>query len=331
MHLTRRLMFGLAASTLLAASGAVAPAAAAGKIHIAFGDIATVETLNFLIAVERAKERGVDIEVTYFKSEDIAAQAVVGGQADIGVGAPYTVLQKVKAPIRIFYQMSTLRFYPVVNAELYQDWSDLNGKEIAVHSRGSGTEAIMELMAKRKGIEYGNISYVPGSEVRATALIQGHINATIVDSTNWRIIQDKGGDKFKLLEIDNVDATDEALYANTAFLEREQAAVDILVEELVRTWREINANPKVVTELRAKYSLLPDMPAELVAEIDPYYESSVESGTFPGNGGGAEAAKADFEFNALAGKLEGDPATLKVEDFWDLGPLDRALAKLGQG
>jgi NitT/TauT family transport system substrate-binding protein len=331
MHIDRRLMLGLAASALLAATAAVTPAAAAGKIHIAFGDIATVETLNFLIAVERAKERGVDIEVTYFKSEDIAAQAVVGGQADIGVGAPYTVLQKVKAPIRIFYQMSTLRFYPVVNAELYQDWADLNGKEIAVHSRGSGTEAIMQLMAKRKGIEYSNISYVPGSEVRATALIQGHINATIVDSTNWRIIQDKGGGKFKLLEIDNVDATDEALYANTAFLEREQAAVDILVEELIRTWREINANPKVVTELRAKYNLLPDMPADLVAEIDPYYEGSVASGTFPANGGGAEAARADFEFNALAGKLEGDPQTLVVEEFWELGPLDRALAKLGQG
>ena len=215
MILNRRLLLGLAATALLATTELPSPAAAAGKIRIAFGDIATVETLNFLIAVERAKERGVDIEVTYFKSEDIAAQAVVGGQADVGVGAPYTVLQKVKAPIRIFYQMSTLRFFPVVNTEFYQDWKDLNGQEIAVHSRGSGTEAIMQLMAKRHGIEYSNISYVPGSEVRATALLQGHVKATIVDSTNWRIIQDKGGDKFKLLAIENVDATDEALYANT--------------------------------------------------------------------------------------------------------------------
>ena len=109
--------------------------------------------------------------------------------------------------------------------------------------------------------------------------------------------------------IENVDATDEALYANTEFLEREQAAVDILVEELVRTWREINQNPGVVVELRAKYNLLPDLPAELEAEVVPYFEGSVASGAFPNNGGGAEAAKADFEFNALAGKLEGDPAT----------------------
>ena len=319
MQITRRLMFGLAASALLAATAAT-PANAAGKIHIAFGDIATVETLNFLIAVERAKERGVDIDVTYFKSEDIAAQAVVGGQADVGVGAPYTVLQKVKAPIRIFFQMSTLRFYPVVNTEFYQDWKDLNGQEIAVHSRGSGTEAIMQLMAKRKGIEYGNISYVPGSEVRATALIQGHVNATIVDSTNWRIVQDKGGGKFKLLEIDNVDATDEALYANTAFLEREQAAVDILVEELVRTWREINANPKVVTELRAKYDLLPDMPEDLVAEIEPYYESSVASATFPASGGGAEAAQRRLRVQRARRQARGRPCDPEGRGFLGAGP-----------
>jgi NitT/TauT family transport system substrate-binding protein len=303
---------------------------AAGKIHIAFGDIATVETLNFLIAVERAKERGVDIETTFFKSEDIAAQAVVGGQADVGVGTPYALLQKVKAPIRMFYQMSSLRFFPTVNTEFYQDWKDLDGQEIAVHSRGSGTEAIMKLMAQRNGIEYANISYVPGSEVRAGALLQGHVKATILDSANARIVQEKGGDKFKVLPITDVDATDEALYANTDFLQREQEAVDILVEELLQTWREINKNPEWVVAQREKYNLLPDLPADLEKEVVPYFEESVASGTFPNNGGGEAAAKADFDFYSLAGQLQGDPAMLEVEEFWELGPLNRALDKLGR-
>ncbi len=39
---------------------------------------------------------------TYLQSEDIAAQAVVSGQADIGVGTPYALIQKVKAPIRMW-------------------------------------------------------------------------------------------------------------------------------------------------------------------------------------------------------------------------------------
>ncbi|UEM05906.1 ABC transporter substrate-binding protein [Skermanella rosea] len=305
-------------------------AEAAGKIRIAFGDIASVEALGFLTAIERAKERGVEIDITYLKSEDIAAQAVVGGQADIGVGTPYALLQKVRAPIRIFYQMSTLRFYPVVNTEFYQDWKDLNGQEIAVHSRGSGTEAIMNLLAKKNDIRYGQVSYVPGSEVRTGALLQGNVKATIVDSAGWRLLQAQAPGKFKVLPVEGIDASDEALYANTNFLERERESVNILTEELLNTFREIDAKPAVVTEFRQKYNLLPDLPAEVVADMEPYYKDAADVGLFPANGGGEDAARDDFEFYSVAGQLQGDPASLKVADFWTLEPLSQALQKVGR-
>ncbi|HSK39425.1 MAG TPA: ABC transporter substrate-binding protein [Arenibaculum sp.] len=323
---------GQAASALcIALAFAAGPGAASAQdIRVAFGDIPTVESLHFLIAVERAREKGVDIQVTNFKSEDIAAQAVVTGQADIGVGTPYPLLQKVKAPIRLFQQMSTLRFYPVVNTEFYTTWKDLDGQEIAVHSRGSGTEAIMQLMADRNDIEYGNISYVPGSEVRAGALLQGNIKVTVLDSTNRRIVEERAPGKFAVLPMEEVDATDEALFANVEFLEENQEAVDILVESLLTTIREINDDPAVVAELREQYGLLPDLPEELEADIGPYFEEAVATGSLSPNGGGEEAARSDFDFYGAAGELQGDPETLKVEDFWDLRPLERALDKLGR-
>ena len=326
-------------SSFIGATGAAAvaavlafaplPAAAEGQMHIAFGDIATVETLNFQIAIERAKERGVDVEVSYLKSEDIAAQAVVGGQADVGVGTPYALLQKVKAPIRLFYQISSLRFFPIVNTEFYKEWKDLDGQEIAVHSRGSGTEAIMMLMAQRNGITYTNISYGPGSEGRAGALLQGNVKATIVDAANRKLVMDKAPGKFAVLPMEGVNATDEALYANTDYLANNQAAVDVLVEELIRTTREINANPAVVADLRKQYNLLAELPAEEEAGITDYFAESVASGAFPANGGGEAAVKDDFDFYTIAGQLEGDPSALQVADFWEFGPLNRALEKLG--
>ncbi|UEM23874.1 ABC transporter substrate-binding protein [Skermanella mucosa] len=321
---------GAALVVALGLSAAPFDAEAAGKIRIAFGDIASVEALGFLTAIERAKERGVDIDITYLKSEDIAAQAVVGGQADIGVGTPYALLQKVRAPIRIFYQMSTLRFYPVVNTEFHQDWKDLNGQEIAVHSRGSGTEAIMNLLAKKNDIRYGQVSYVPGSEVRTGALLQGNVKATIVDSAGWRLLQAQAPGKFKVLPVEGIDASDEALYANTNFLERERESVNILTEELLNTFREIDAKPAIVTEFRQKYNLLPDLPAEVVADLEPYYKDAADVGLFPANGGGEDAARDDFEFYSVAGQLQGDPASLKVADFWTLEPLDQALQKVGR-
>jgi NitT/TauT family transport system substrate-binding protein len=325
------LVIAMAAVVLGGASfGAARGALAADPVRVAFGDIASVESLNFLVALERAKARGVDVQTTFFKSEDVAAQAVVGGQADVGVGTPYALLQKVKAPIRMFFQMSTLRFYPIVNTEYYKTWKDLDGQEVAVHSRGSGTEAIMKLMAQRNGITYSNISYVPGSEVRAGALLQGNVKASIVDAAGRRMIMEKAPGKFAVLPIEGVNATDEALYANTEFLAKNAASIDILVEELLKTWREINAKPASVADLRKQYNLLADLPADLEPEVVPYYEESVAAASFPSNGGSEASVKDDFAFYALAGQIQGDPASLQVTDFWTFEPLNRALDKLGR-
>jgi NitT/TauT family transport system substrate-binding protein len=320
---------GLKAGVAALAMSAVLVASAEAKVRVAFGDIASVESLHLLTALERAKEKGVDIEVTYLKSEDIAAQAVVGGQADIGVGGPYALVQKVKAPIRMFLQLSTLRFYPAVNSEFYKSWKDLNGQEVAVHSRGSGTEAIMKLMEQRQGIKFSKISYIPGSEVRTGALLQGNVKATIVDAAGRRLLEAQAPGKFIILPLEGVNATDEALFANQAFLEKNAADVDKIVESILTTWREVTANPALVTEWRAKYKLLPDLPASQAAEIVPYFTELAKGKAFPVNGGGAAAAKDDFAFYTLAGQLPGEPASLKVEDFWDTRSLDRVLSKVG--
>lgn len=308
-------------------SAAIPGLALAEPMRIAFGDIATVESLHLLAAIERAKEKGVEVEVTFLKSEDIAAQAVVSGQADIGIGGPYALLQKVKATIRIFLQLSKLQFYPVVNTEFYKEWKDLDGQEIAVHSRGSGTEAIMKLMADKSGIAYSGISYVPGAEVRTGALLQGNVKATIVDSSGKRVLEKQAPGKFAFLPLGEVSATDEALFANTNYLSENQKDVEILVESILATWREVAADPKAAIALREKYKLLPDATPDMVADIEPYFAEAAPN--LPVNGGGADAAKDDFEFYTISGALQGKAAELKVEDFWDLGPLNAALAKIG--
>ena len=189
------------------------------KVTMALGDIETVETLNLLIAIEHLREKGMEIELVSFKSEDIGSQAVVNGQAQIGIGTPYALIQNVRAPVRVFLQLASLLFFPVVNTEYYQDWKDLDGEEIVVHSRTSGTLAIVNLMAQREGIEYSTISYVPGSEVRALALLQGNIKATILDAFNKEFVMKEAPGRFAVLPLPDLQASDEALYANTAFLE----------------------------------------------------------------------------------------------------------------
>jgi len=298
------------------------------KIRYALGDVITTDDLQLLIAIERAKARGVEVEVTAFKNEELATTAVINGQADVGQGTPYAAIQKINVPIRFFYQLYSLLFFPVVNKEFYKSWKDLDGQEMAVHARGSGTEAIVNLVAKQQGIKFKNISYVPGSDVRALGLLRGNLKATILDSNNKNHVMKEAPDKFLILPLGELKASDEALFATKAFLDKNQAAVTIFVEELLRVSREINANPKSVADERKKLGLLKDIPAKLEADITPYFEEAVKNGIIANDGGASLAPKTDLDFFTLSGALKGD--NLKAEDFWDLAPLKAAIAKLGK-
>lgn len=310
----------------IAVAFGAAAAQAATTIKYALGDVVSVDELPLLVAVENAKKRGVNVEVTSFKSEEIATQAVINGQADVGQGTPYAAVQKVTTPVRFFYQIAALQFFPVVAADTYKTWKDLDNQEIVVHARGSGTEAIMRLMAKEHGINYKNVSFVPGSQVRALGLLKGNIKATILDATNKNYVMKEAPGKFAILPMGQVKASDEALFATKAFLDKNREAVAIFVEELVKVSRAVNKDPNWIVGERKRLGLLKDLPPKLEAEVLPFYQEAVKDGVYPNDGGGERAARNDLEFFKLSGALTGE--NLKVEDFWDFTALKAALGKV---
>lgn len=303
-------------------------AQAAGKVRIALGDVASVETLAFLVALDRAKDRGLDYEMTAFAKEQLAIQAVIGGQMDLAVGTPYSVIQKTNVPIRNVFQLSKLVFFPVADKK-YKTWQDLDGQPFTFHARGTGTEAIGDIIIKREGITLGQRSYVPGSENRIIGMMKGQINATIVDLSNKNILMEKAGDRFHVLPGIEDPASDEVLFGEIGWMKENEESVAILVEELLRTWREMAEDHTILDKERKARNLLSDIPKELLEEVDAYYQEAIEGGVFDPNGGGKEAALADFIFFVDAGQLEGPASDLKVEDYWYLAPLEAAKAKLG--
>jgi NitT/TauT family transport system substrate-binding protein len=329
-HRHRTALWTLALLVALYAAGpAPVEAQARTKIRYALGDIVTVESLPLLIAIERVKARGVDVEIISLKSEELAMQAVINGQAEIGQGTPYAAIQKLSAPIRFLYQLNALQFFPIVNKEAYKTWKDLDGQDIVVHSRGSGTEAIMRLMEQRQGIKYKSVSYVPGSEVRALAMLKGTIKASIVDNTNKNLILREAPDKFLVLPMGEVKASDESMFATKAWVDANQEAVTALLEESLKVWRSMVANPGWIVEERKRLGLLKDLPAKLEGELPGYFQQGVQNGIFPADGGAKSAPKDDLEFFSISGALKGTPAELKVEDFWYLDPLRKALGRVG--
>jgi NitT/TauT family transport system substrate-binding protein len=331
MRLTAKSMLVAGAAAL--AGTAVAPTVQAQEsepVHVALADLPEVETLFFLVGLARAGEQGLDYELTFFNGEELAIQAILADQADVGLGSPYSVIQRANVPVRLFYQVSRIIFFPVVNAEI-ESWQDMDGKSMTYHSRGGPLEALAAIVAEREGITLGTPNYVPGSENRVVALVQGHIDAAIIDLLNKNMIMEEHPDEFRVLSWVSPDevVTDEALFTRLDWLEQNEDKASLLVTELLKTAKELCENPRLIAEEREKYNLLPDLPQELADGLADYYAEAIEAGVYSCDGGTVEAAKNDISVLSRAGQLEGSPEELKVEDFWYFEPLQAAKEQLG--
>jgi NitT/TauT family transport system substrate-binding protein len=314
---------GVILSTLLAMLIVFGGPAQANKIRIALAETPSDELAAFFVALDRAQKNGLDYEWTAFSDEELAIQAILSGQMDIGFGTPYSVMQRSKAPVRIIFQLSKLKFFPVTSKK-YSKLEDLNGEPIMLHSRGGGTESIANVIEDRLNMKFGKRSYVPGSANRIAALIAGQTDATIVDLSNKNKLVKLHGNNFNVLPMFEVDASDEALFANLNWIKANSKDVDIFVGALVSVYQDMMKDPTIISRETNPDGPIGQLPKEVLGNLDQFYTDAVAGGLYDANGGGMKAAKADMEWYSKAGQLQGDAASLNINDFWYMEPLNKA-------
>ena len=84
------------AATIAISAMAVSTPVYAAKIRIALAETPSDELAAFFVALDRAKAMGLDYEWTAFADEELAIQAILSGQMDIGFGTPYSAMLKSK-------------------------------------------------------------------------------------------------------------------------------------------------------------------------------------------------------------------------------------------
>ena len=295
--MTTTLRTRLLAAALPVAMGLAATAADAEAIKIALAETPSDELAAFFVALDRAKANGLDYEWTAFSDEELAIQAVLSGQMDIGFGTPYAAMQKSKAPIRIIFQLSKLKFFPVTTKK-YSKLEDLDGEPILLHSRGGGTDSIANVIEDKVGITFGERSYVPGSANRVVALVAGQADATIIDLANKNKIIDEHPDTFNVLEMFEVEASDEALFANLDWIQENEEQVQIFVDALLSVWQDMNADPTIISKETNPDGPIGQLPKEILDGLDGFYAAAVEGGLYDPEGGGRTAAAADLEWDS---------------------------------
>ena len=189
---------------------------------------------------------GIEVELIELADEDLANQAVVGGQADVGLGAPYALIQGSKRATADLLPAGAARFFPVVDKAAYPDWQSLDGETFTVHSRGSTTEALAKIVEQDEGIKFGKISFVPGAEVRATALLRGNVKATVLDIPAKNFVMKESPGKFHVLPVPESEGQRRgAVRATPSGWRRTRKTAQVLLEEVLTVWRSDQRRPEL--------------------------------------------------------------------------------------
>jgi NitT/TauT family transport system substrate-binding protein len=328
-----RLVLGRIAAAVLVACMAIglpgSRANADEPVRVAIGDVPGADWLIMLIGLEHAKAAGIDYELLWLNQEDTVNQAVLNGQADLGTGTPYTIIQNIPDQMRFVFQNYKTQFYAVANKSVHPDWASVDGMPITLHAQAGATTVMAILAAEANGIEFSEMIFLPGSEVRGNALLEGTVNLAYIDATNKdRVLSERPGE-FHVLPAGDVSASDEAIFARIDWIEANRDKLDTIIEAFLHVNRRVAADPFYALEERARLGLLTDLPPEVDAAVAKYMIEGAADGIFPTDLGGRKAAEQDLLFFSTGGQIEGDPASLKVEDFWFLEPLEAAIARLG--
>ena len=296
-------------------------------VRFAYPSSADMGDVPSLLAWEQLKAQGIQVTPKFFPKTDLAVQAVVAGEADIGSAAGMAVIKAVESGMNLKIIGEQVRNeWQLVTPVSFKDPKQLDGKRVGYHAPISVTEALVKWMAAHYKIT-PNWMIIPGSEVRAEALMRGQLDATpaeIGDVLN--ILQAKPGQFHVLISYAKIfpQLIGSMYFARADYLQKNSAIVEAVLEAVLKTHRAVEERPTLVKETALK--LLPETKPELIDATAATYK---ELRIWDINGGaGKERGDASIKFFEEAGLLKKD--TVTFQHAFDTGPLDRTLKKLGR-
>jgi NitT/TauT family transport system substrate-binding protein len=313
------------ALALAALSGGVAQAQK--KVRFAYPSSADMGDVPSLLAWEQLKKQGIEIVPMFFPKTDLAVQAVVAGEADIGTAAGIAVVKAVESGMKLKIIGEQVRNeWQLVTPVSIKDAKQLDGKRVGYHAPITVTEALVKWMAQYYKIT-PNWMIVPGSDVRAEALMRGQLDATpaeIADVLN--ILSAKPGQFHVLISYAKIfpQLIGSMYFSRADYLQKENATVDSVMEAVLRAYRTAEERPAMIKENALR--LLPETKPQLIDAIAASYK---ELRIWDINGGaGKDRGDASIKFFEDAGLMKKGAVTF--QQAFDTGPLDRVIKKIGR-
>ncbi|HEY6365136.1 MAG TPA: ABC transporter substrate-binding protein [Candidatus Binatia bacterium] len=297
------------------------------KVRFAYPSSADMGDIPSLLAWEQLKKQGIEVVPTFFPKTDLAVHAVVAGEADIGSAAGIAVVKAVESGLALRIIAEQVRNeWQLVTPVSLKEPKQLDGKRVGYHAPITVTEALVKWMANHYKIS-PNWMIIPGSDVRAEALMRGQLDATpaeIGDVLN--ILSAKPGQFHVLISYAKTfpQLIGSMYFARADYVQKNTALVESVLEAILKAHRSAEENPGLIKENALR--LLPETkPALIDATAATYKELRI----WDINGGAdKERGEASIKFFEEAGLLK--KGAVSFQQAFDTVPLDAVLKKIGR-
>ena len=235
------------------------------KVRFAYPSSADMGDIPSLLAWEQLKKQGIEVIPTFFPKTDLAVQAVVAGEADMGSAAGIAVVKAVESGMNVRIIGEQVRNeWQLVTPVSFKDPKQLDGKRVGYHAPITVTEALVKWMAVHYKIN-PTWMIIPGSDVRAEALMRGQLDATpaeIGDVLN--ILQAKPGQFHILISYAKIfpQLIGSMYFARADYVQKNAATVESVIEAILNAHRSAEERPGLVKENALR--LLPETKPQLV-------------------------------------------------------------------
>jgi NitT/TauT family transport system substrate-binding protein len=297
------------------------------KVRFAYPSSADMGDIPSLLAWEQLKKQGIEVVPTFFPKTDLAVQAVVAGEADIGSAAGIAVVKAVESGMNLRIIGEQVRNeWQLVTPVSFKDVKQLDGKRVGYHAPITVTEALVKWMAQHYKIT-PNWMIIPGSDVRSEALMRGQLDATPAEIGDVLNILTAKPRQFHVL-ISYAKTFPQLIgsmyFASADYVQKNSTTVETVLEAILRAHRNAEERPASVKENALR--LLPETKPELVEATAATYK---ELRIWDVNGGaGRERGEASIKFFEESGLLKKD--AVSVKQAFDTGPLDKVVKKIGR-
>ena len=273
-------------------------------------------------------ERGIDVEYRFAEEASTVIQAMAQGAVQIGTNIGVNVgVPAVEAGAEVVDVIATQRptWALAVRPDI-ESFDDLEGATIAVHGEQSFTRAVADWYAEREGFSYEQL-IIPGSEVRAEALAQGQIDASVIDLPDVIQLSHVYPGEFEVLATVGEtfpDLIEQDIWMDADWLSENRDVGVEVVTCLLEGIRRLDEDAEYALNLATE--TIPEMePAVLEETIMEYQDREI----WPTDGLlTRERAQETLDFFSEVGEIDIDPAGVELEDYFDFALLEEALGNL---